>query len=445
MAISKLNDDLAEAATISTLVIHPEFIFQGTPLKPRYFYRQDNQCMYWAINELYKTGIDNIDAVNLSNMINSNASVRRIMEKYNLGDMNEYISLCSESARHTVDEYKALAKEVKTLAFKRSYSDLMRNLQNTCDDDIDLSQLSANTYSRLSKLTEEFVVDETVEMFGDKVDQLWGEIESRRSDDGLYGIPSKFEKLNNYFTYEPTELILLKARMKKGKSAWMMNEAIHKIKMGIPTVYFDTEMADRLFFERVLANISGVKIRDIKSGLYSKEEAKKLNEAKQWLKTVPFVHIYDPQFTNDKIYATCNILKYKMDLQFVIYDYMKSNTTDSSAQYNELGSKCDFLKNNIAGDLDLAVLAACQLNRNMEVADSDKIERYCSASLLWQNKNSEQIAVDGTECGNFKLSVNLNRLGEQMADDDYIDFNFIGDIMRIDETAVQHSKTEGNY
>lgn len=440
-----LKDDLAEAGVISTLVCHPEFIFQGTTLKPNYFYNTDNGCVFWAIDELYKKGVDNIDAFNITNMLNSHNGVSKVMQKSNIPDMNEYIRLCSKSARNTVEEYAILANKVKELAFKRKYYEMLNNLQSKCTDKIDLSELNSVTYSSLSKLTEEFVVDESVELFGDKTDSLWEEIESRRNETGLFGIPSKFSKLNDYITYEPTELILLKARMKKGKSAWMMNEAIHKISAGIPTVYFDTEMSDRLFYERMLANISGVDLKKIKSGLCSTEENEAIMQAREFIKRQPFAHIYDPQFTNDKIYATCNILQYKMGLQFVIFDYMKSNTIESSSQYNELGSKCDFLKNNIAGDLDLAVLAACQLNRNGDVADSDKIERYCSASLLWRDKSVDEIAADGTECGNYRLSVTLNRLGEQMNDNEYIDFLFDGSKMRINQTQIQHTPNESIF
>ena len=133
-----------------------------------------------------------------------------------------------------------------------------------------------------------------------------------------------------------------------------------------------------------------------------------------------------------------------MNLQFVIYDYFKSAESDSSAQYNDLGTKCDFMKNKIAGDLDLAVLAGAQLNRNDEVADSDKLERYASVSAKWRKKTSEEIINDGKDCGNYAFNVKLNRLGEGMFDDEYIDFNFDGAVMRIDE-AKQHTETEVPY
>lgn len=432
-------DNNAESGVIATLVHHPEYIMQSEHLKPSHFYNKENGCVYWAIQELYKKGIDNIDTFNIENMINSNPAVKRMTDKFNVRSMQEFIDLSSTIARNSIEEYNLLVNRVIEFAFKRKLNNLLSELSNDCyKTDIGLEELSNRVYKSLSDTTEKFMTTNTVEMFGDKVDDLWNEVETRRTDNGLFGIPSKFPSINKYFTYENTELVLLKARMKMGKSAFMMNEAIHKVKMGVPTVYFDTEMSDRLFFERMLANLSGVEIKQIKSGFYDKAQAAKIKEAKEWIKQQPFVHIYNPQFSNEEIYALCNILKYKMGLKFVIFDYIKGNTLDSSSLYNELGGRCDFLKNDVAGNLDLAVLAACQLNRQNQVADSDKLERYASVSMSWRCKSSDEIVMDGVQCGNYRLNISLNRLGEQMSDNEYIDFVFDGGKMVINETEVQH-------
>lgn len=437
---TEIVDNQAESGIIATLMIHPEFIMQSENLKAGYFYNQDNGCIYWAIGELYKQGIDNIDAFNITNMLKSNSAVKKTLDKYNLPSMQKFIDLSANVARNTIEEYKMLVDQVIELAFKRELCRLLSELQNQCyKQDVSLGELNDKVYGSISNLTEKFITNNSVELFGDKADDLWQEITDRRTEDGVFGIPSKFPLINKYFTYEPTELVLLKARMKMGKSAFMMNEAIHKIKTGVPTVYFDTEMSDRLFFERMLANLSGVDIRQIKSGKYTEQEEAEIKKQIIWIKEQPFVHIYNPQFTNDEIYAICNILKYKMDLQFVVFDYLKSNTIDSSAQYNELGGKCDFLKNNIAGNLNLSVLAGCQLNRNNQVADSDKLERYASVSMMWRNKSTDEIIQEGEECGNFRLNINLNRLGEQMNEEEHIDFVFDGAHMRINQALTQHS------
>lgn len=146
--------------------------------------------------------------------------------------------------------------------------------------------------------------------------------------------------------------------------------------------------------------------------------------------------------SDEKLYSLCKMLKHKIGLTFIVYDYLKSNETSTGDNYNVLGAKCDFLKNNIAGELDLAVLAACQLNRNGEVADSIKINRYLSVGIKWEYKTQEMIAKDGLKCGNAFAKIYVNRLGRQMQEDDeeeYIDFIFDGDKMTIIE-AEQHER-----
>lgn len=436
--ISDLSDNQAEAGVIATLVYHPEFILHTDYLKPSYFYRVENGCIYWAINELYKSGVETIDALNITNMLNSDQAVKRKMSECNLTDMHEFIEMSRYACRHSLEEYKLLVGNVVTMAFKRDLLKVSTEVQDSCfNSNADLAKLNTLVNDKYTRLTEQYLVSSEIETFGAKVDSLWQEICDRRTDNGLYGIPSKYSILNDYFTYEPGELVLLKARMKQGKSAFFMNEAIHKIKNGVPTLFYDTEMKDRLFFERMLAHLTGIEIRRIKRGDYSYDEDQKLAKTMEWIKAQPFVHIYAPRTSDEEIYATHKILKYKIGLEFSIYDYIKSNIQSSSENSNVLGQKCDFLKNEIAGSLDIAMLAGAQLNRANDVADSDKIERYVSTTLWWRNKDNETIEKDGFKCGNYALTVDLNRNGAAMDEEEYIDFKFDGSIMRIEE-AEQH-------
>ena len=432
--IQKMVDNQAESGVIATLVVHPEFILHSDCLKAGYFYNQDNACVYWQISELYKRGIDTIDAYNISNMIASNAAVKRTTEQYNLPSMQEYIELCSVAARSSLQEYMLLVKRVVELSFKRDLYKKLNECKNDCVSGANLETLNSSVYDKLDSLTEKYITGEEIKTIGDTIDEVWDEIDG---EDVISGLPSKFEAVNNYFNYERSELVLVSGRMKAGKSAYAMNEAIHMLQIGIPTVYFDTEMQEKLFVIRMLSNISGVELKKIKDKKCNAEEHERVVQAKNWLKKQPFVHIYSPSFSEEKIYSTCKILQRKIGLGFVVYDYIKSNMTDSSAQYNELGARCDFLKNTIAGELNLPVLAGAQLNRQGQIADSDKLERYCSVSMRWEQKTSEEYLSDGEDCGNFKLMIKLNRLGEQMADDEYIDMKFDGNRMRI-EQAQQH-------
>lgn len=445
MKIEELSDIQSESGVIGTLIFHPEYILHTDYLRPGYFFGTENACIYWAIQELYKDGITTIDAYNISNKLQSHPGVSKTLEKYNLPAVQEFIVLYKETARDSLEEYKMLADNIVTLAFKRDLTKTLDKLSRSCyKQEIGLDVLSNNVYDELDKLTQKYVTTTEVHTLGSDIDDIWNEIVSRRSDNGMYGIPSKYNIFGNYFTYETGELVVLQAKYKRGKSVFLMNEVVHKLRNGVPTLVVDTEMQTRLYTERLISHITGIEIKRIKNGQYSDEEAQKIKTCIEWLKGQPFVHIYDPQMTNEKLYSICKMLKYKIGLTFVVFDYIKSNETSTSDNYNILGAKCDFLKNRIAGELELAVLSACQLNRMGEVADSDKINRYLSVGIKWDYKSQEMIAKDGMKCGNTFARIYVNRLGQQMQEDDendYIDFVFSGDTMTIVE-AEQHERNE---
>lgn len=438
---AELSDIQSESGVIGTLIKHPDFILHTDYLHPNYFYGVENGCIYWAIQELYKDGITNIDAYNISNKLQSHQGVSKTIEKYNLPSVQEFLTLYGETARDTLEEYIMLADNIVTFAFKRDLVKTLNGISSLCfKKNTSLDTLNSHVYDELDKLTQKYISSEEVHTLGTEIDDIWKEICDRRSDNGLYGIPSKYNLFNDYFTYETGELVVVQAKYKRGKSVLLMNEVVHKLRNGVPTLVIDTEMQTRLYTERLISHITGIEIKKIKSGNYTDEEAVKIKSCIEWIKGQPFVHIYDPNMTNEKMYSICKMLKYKIGLTFVVFDYIKSNETSTSDNYNILGAKCDFLKNRIAGELDLAVLSACQLNRMGEVADSDKINRYLSVGIKWDYKTQEMVANDGMECGNTYAKIYVNRLGQQMLDeDDYIDFIFSGDTMTIVE-AAQHKK-----
>lgn len=437
--ISQLTDIQAEAGVVATILQHPEYILSVDYMKAGYFYDIVNGCIYWAIEELYKNGVDTVDELNISNMLNSNSAVKKKMEQYNLADIREFVDMSQYAARHSIEEYRLLVENVVIMAFKRDLYKYAVSLQAACfNPNNGLSQLNTFVNEGSSDITQKYIIGSNTVLFGNKVDDLWQIICSKRNEDGTYGIPSKIPEFNKYFTFAKGELILLKARMKRGKSAYFMNEAIHKIRNGIGTLYIDTEMSDESFLKRMIANISGVDVGRVENGKYSAEEEKRINEAIRIIKEAPFVHEFIPEYNEDEILALCKKWMYKIDLQFVIYDYMKCDANKSAAEVsNILGSMCDFLKNKIAGKLDLAVLAGAQLNREDLIAGSDKLERYCSTSVWWRQKTAEEVQNDGLDCGNYCAKVDLNRNGRQMADDEYIDIMFDGNKMRIKQ-AKQH-------
>ena len=436
----------SETGAICTLIHNPEFILHSETLTPSYFYKKENGAIYWAIQELYQKGIDKIDEFNLTTQINSNVGVKNLVESYSKDFVKDLVENSEYVARSSKEEYQQIVNTIVTLSFKRDVYKKLKYFESQClDEKTDLNQLNLSIMNDIDKLASQYVTQDKIPMYNNNIFDIWDGILEKRNEDGTYGIPSKHKILENYFTYQSGELIIVAARRKHGKSIFGMNELVHMLKQGISCVYLDTEMNDELFTTRLLSHLTGIEEYRVKSGGYTPSEEDIIQNALDWINKQNFTHIYDPQWTRDKVYTTTKILKNKMNFDFLIYDYIKitdNDTTSSSEQYNELGNWCNFLKNNIAGGLDIPVLTFAQLNRQLQIGDSDKIERYASTGLRWIKKTPEEIAKDGVECGNYKLNILFNRLGSDMDDEEYIDFVFNNKNLSIDVCKNQHTIDE---
>ena len=443
--MEKMASRNAEATVIGTILKHPEFTMHSEMLKPSYFYNSENGCWLWAINELYKKGITNIDVLNISNMLESNPGVSKLMKQRNINNIAEYIKYSSIAARDTVEEYMIAVKEVVTMAYKRDlYSTLSKILNQCLDETIDLKALETSLNTEVNKVTEKYIIDDNMETFGSIVKELWEEIVSNRNEDGTYGIPTIFQGLTDKgLVHERGEMILLTAQRKVGKSLILLNETVDKLKNGMACIYHDTEMSDRLFLIRMLSNITGVTQWDIKNGTYNYSEDKKLREALDWIEKVPFKHIYAPNFSENEIYQQYKIFQYKYGNNMIgVYDYFKATGDDSSINYNQLGRYANFLKNNIAGGLDIPILAAAQLNREGKIADSFRLEMIASAGITYRPKTKQEILDSGgNEFGNMVLHIDFARSAEAMGDDEYLHIKVDGSRMRAEQAKQPKPKS----
>lgn len=444
--IATISDPQAESEVIATIIKHPEYLANITYLKPNMFSLVENGCLFWCVQKLYDSGVTNIDALNLSNAINSNAAVKKKVQEFNLGNIQDFLDLSRYAARDSLEEYRFVVNSVVSNAYKRDLYRRTIDIQQLCmNDKNDLNEINNKISTTLSDLSTTYLIGSESVLFGDKMRDVWKKIVENRNPDGTIGFPSKIKAFNDYFSYCKGELVLLTARMKKGKSAFFMNETIFlSVYNGVPSLYIDTEMSDEQFMKRMLANMTGIEVRRVESGLYSDEEAAKIEEAMKLIEKAPLVHEYVPEGYNEaKIMAMCQEWKNKINIEFLVYDYMKCDDVDGSYEaFIKLGNMCDTLKNKIGGKLDIAVLAGAQLNRNNDVSSSDKIEMYCSTSIRWFEKSPEQLAKDGAECGNYGASIVLNRNGGQTGEEDYVDIMFNGAVMNITDAKKQHSGQE---
>ena len=436
MKAEDINSLESESGIIATLFHHPEFVFYSEYLLPNHFTNKDNQCVYTAVCDLVRKGIFTIDPYNIIEDLNSSEATRKFASELSVDKLNELVDMSDVLARNTVEEYKLLVSNVMDAAFRRDTFQRLKECQALCCDRSE-QNVEQKIYDTIDDVMTEFSTANEIPPYKDVIDDCWEEIRSRQGN-GFAGIPFKFKTLNEYATIEPGELFIFAAEAKQGKSMMLLNCAIDLLKRDLAVLYLDSELNTRLFTARVLTHLSGVEYKRLTSGNYTDEEAVRIREAKEWMKTRKFTHIYIPMFDQQSIYTAVKKVKHTQGLDVLIVDYFKgSGDGDAFDSYQELGRFGDMVKNQICGDMQICDIGAAQATVNGKVADSAKIGRNASTIALIQDKTPEEVEADGAECGNKKLRVILNRNGMQHASGEYIDLQFNGNLVSYEE-AKQH-------
>ena len=283
MRAEDINSIESESGIIATLIHNPEFSFYSEFLLPGHFTNKENRCVYTAICDLARRGIQTIDPYNIIENLNASEATRKYADELTVDKLQELVEMSDVLARNTVEEYKMLVSNVMDAAFRRDMFQSMKEAQALCYDRT-AENVEQRIYNIIDGVMTEFSTANDIPPYKDVVDGCWEEIKARQSN-GFAGIPFKFPTLNEYATIEPGELFIFAAEAKQGKSMMLLNCAIDLLKRDLAVLYLDSELNTRLFTARVLAHLSGVEYKRLTSGNYNGEEAKRIDEAREWMKT----------------------------------------------------------------------------------------------------------------------------------------------------------------
>lgn len=426
----------SEAGVLASLVYHPEFSLYSEALLPNHFFNKENRYIYTAICCLALRGVEHIDSYGILEALKSKESTAPFADELSIDLLNDFFDNSEALARHTLEGYKLCVDNVMDAAFRRDTFQSLKRCEAMCFNE-SIKNVEQEIYRTMDDVMMEFSATTEVPPYSDVIDDCWDEIKGRQSA-GYAGIPFKFPALNDYATIERGELFIFGAEQKQGKSMMLLNCAVDLLKQDYAVLYLDSELNTRLFTARILAHLSGIEYKRLTSGAYTKEEEQRIIDAKEWLKTRKFTHIYIPTFDQQSIYTSVKKVYHTQGLDVLIVDYFKGKGEgDAFDSYQELGRFVDMVKNQICGEMNIAGIGAAQATVTGKLADSAKIARNASTIAMISDKTQEEIDEDGAECGNKKLRVTVNRNGMQMAQGEYIDLFFDGNHI-LYEQAKQH-------
>lgn len=437
------KDDVSEMGVIGSILSRTEYILKTDYLKPNQFYNRELGCIYHIVDSLYNKGITDIDTFTILSEIESNKGFKGTFEDAGVDDIVGHLEDLKLIAKNTTEAYELSARKVITFAFKRSsYIKLINMATNVLEDSSDINDVNFKIQNEVQELSRGYVYDKDVLTLGEQARGIWENIKAKRSS-GFFGLPSKFKEVNKYYTYEDTEVVIIGAPGKTGKSQYLANEAWNMAMNGVPTLYVDKEMSTENHQLRFLAYLTEIETRKIKSGELTKAEELSVEDKIELIESLPYIHVYKPVADIEELTMLVKSMQLKHNIKFLVYDYVKANGLDGEKEHLELGRIVNWLKDTIAGGLKLPVLTATQMDDNgTKVADSQKIGRNCSTLCYLTRKTREEMVKDGKDCGNMKLRVKFNRNGSFMEDDEYINLNLSGGIARLEQAKIPFTNAD---
>lgn len=431
-----LSSISSESIVLGGLINHLDWIIEVSDLKVDYFSIDVNKIIYSVLKRLYKNGSTTCDIVDIYAVVETNAGHLKQLESYGGVDYIETLSELAEDKE--LGDIKSHAKTIIDCSYKNELNQTLVGLTNYVENNSDKPKemIAKEVEGELLNLKGKYGSNGGLQVIGDDVDKYIKTLDVEGQRD-FCGYPTFSPMLNKFVSYERGEMVVYSGKLKSGKSQLVVNEVYRLcIKGGVPVAILDTELSTRFFILRLIARITGYNMKYIKTGKYKEnpKAVEKFKEAVELIRKAPLVHKYVFDMSQEDIFSELKKLKIQMNLQIVFFDYIKANveSTGDLQERLQMASMTNFLKNRVAGELNVAVVALAQTNPSIDgslrIFGSSQVAMFASTIIYLVRKSKEQYARDMNELGgNYYLFVKENRNGAQFSDDEdfgiNIDFN----------------------
>lgn len=238
-------------------------------------------------------------------------------------------------------------------------------------------------------------------------------------------IPTGFVQIDNVLRgFRKSELVIIGGRPAMGKSTLGLNMACNMAKSGKKVVFFSLEMAKKELHQRMVKAETGIE------NIYkiNQEQFSVCADASRYIENhLPLTIIDTADITVEGIHGIAKRIKEQDGLDCIYIDHLSILKSKKSykSRYEEITDISRQLKV-IAKDLDIPVVALCQLNRGvesrevkiptmMDLRDSGSIEQ--DADLILFIHRAEYYAIQKNEMpepqdeGKAIISICKNRRG----------------------------------
>jgi replicative DNA helicase len=359
------HDIDAEEAVIGSLLIDGSTIYQiATLLQPSSFYSERNAQLYNACRQLYQRN----EAINQITLAQELDRQGKLEACGGAAYLSHLISMVPTSL--DIEHYAHIVYRLSVMRHLISAGKQITDIGYAADPNVDNSLSRAEDVLfrlRQGQFSQDLVPIRQV------LDRYFEETTPAPAAEGVAeAVPhvlSSFTGLDEFLGgFQRSDLIIIAGRPSMGKTSLALNVARNAaVEYGACVALFSLEMSRESLVLRLLSSESGVNLRQVRLGLHTETEERRIMEATGVLGEAPIYVDDSPQLRVVELRSKARRLHYERGVNLVIVDYLQLMQSDGRTEnrVQEISYISRSLKA-IARELDVPVIAVSQLSRAVE-------------------------------------------------------------------------------
>jgi len=358
-----------EQALLGCVLLNPSLVDDLPPdFRPEHFFRNSSQIIYRAILDIRSAGRV-VDSILVEDELIRTHQLDRIGGVQTLHDAMQAGFIPSNAARYAaIVRESSIRRDVIAVCLEAAQE--AQGGDFSADEVIEVVQAKLFGLGALGSRSE-------VKPFRAVLGEVMARLERRRVGE-LDGISTGLDQLDHLTGgLQPGKMILVAGRPSMGKTALAMNIAEYVARCGVKVYFVSLEMGATELVERALAGRSGVPgnlIRDAYRLQHGDLGA--IYKAEDAMADLP-MHLDDaPGRTVGAMTSIARRLKSTQGLGLIVIDYVQllepDKTSAAKATRQEQVSQISRRLKAMAREIDVAVVALSQLNRNLEAREDKR-------------------------------------------------------------------------
>lgn len=274
--------------------------------------------------------------------------------------------------------------------------------------------------------------------------------EKRHRENFITGVPTGFHALNaSTCGWQPTDLVILAARPKCGKTAFALNLALNAAMEGQGIGFFSMEMSAKQLVKRILSNKASMYLQSLRDARLDDAQMVSLySNGIQKLSGLDFFIDDTPALTVADFKAKARRLVKKYGVKMLVVDYLQLMQPErgkkNQNREQEVSTNARQLKI-AAKELDVPIICLSQLSREAEkgtvpqlshLRESGAIEQDADMVCFLYKPSEADINTDKSLEHTIYFKIAAYRNGDLQT----IEFDFLGQYQRFQEKGIAEEK-----